>query len=373
MHIRRIMMAIFFCGAGVIFAGDKPTLIYFTGLREIESAKDKPNTILQDKYPEAFNQWEIKQVTFAEAINNELHHHDSALYTKPAIHYAASELNDKKNKDVNADSKVEGIIGFSNGAGVLINLLAKLVTYDQNKDYWGQPTLEKTTANINSSVPMLNKTDAVAILQKVNSGFLVFDAPLLHARHFNSISTWSGRISMGLPTIGTPLAALCCMPFSWSLFAASAAVGALAGWIFKTPLKRAIGNIIVRNCISRTSDFKNFDPYHPSPLESVQQFKGKITCPVLIHFHEHDGILDGPGADAALFCSAFDENKTVICVTRDGKHTTMPSINFKACLKKFFAEKDNKNMSWSLAPYNSQPCGLYRPSEFKAIYGSVFD
>src|SRR5262249_41664289 len=109
----------------------------------------------------------------------------------------------------------------------------------------------------------------------------------------------------------------------------------------------------------------------------------KITCPVLIHFHERDGILDGLGADAALFCSAFDENKTVICVTHDGNHT-MPSNLFSSIFSQFLRGVKiqtslTQNDSWIkwasniIAVSGKDSRTVYTPAQFKAQYGSIFD
>jgi hypothetical protein len=229
------------------------------------------------------------------------------------------------------------LVGRSCGAGIAINCLAKLAHYNENKEYF-------------EGTAIRSKNDADMILQKINDGAFVLTAPFLHVRKANTIATsseWLSAITLAgvTATIGSSLpkdtvdsSAVRCGLFAAGTAAAYYAVGDY--------LKKAYAQGIVAYVLPYVTG-GHFDPFHEDPLQSVEQLRGKLTCPKLLHFHKEDRVLENPDEDTIKLYDALKDDKTHIIITNDGWHNSR-SKQFASELQKFdkkYFNKDNVNMS----------------------------
>ena len=247
----------------------------------------------------------------------------AVFYTKPAVHTLVNHLHAIATKD---DCESIRLVGLSTGAGTAINCLSKLANYDKNKEYFEGSLIH-------------SKEDADTIMQKINNGAFVATAPFLHIRKANGIAIPS-KILAGATVAGLTAGACYFGPSlckdsidpqiaRWGFVAAGiAAYYAFGDWV-----KKLYGNGIVRFIVPYVTN-KHFDPHHETPLQSVEQLRGKLTCPTLLHFNEQDRVLENPDEDTIKVYDALKNDNTHIIITNDGWHNG-PSAQFYVHLNKF--------------------------------------
>jgi hypothetical protein len=223
----------------------------------------------------------------------------ACFYTKPAVITLAQEL--KKQVIEQQKSRIH-LFGRSCGASTAINCLALLSNY---KDY---------TAYFQNSD--ITSEDAQQIMQAINSGSLFVHVPFLGLHKARVVS----RLGAGLRLSTLPLAFLAVSSLGTEKFFACAA-SILTYMIIGPQIQKTYNTKLVPQMVRIISN-NHFDPVHASPLESVEQLKGKLSCPVLIHVYAHDGIVDNPDADTTKIYTCMKEgnDKVHMYVSKTGSH-----------------------------------------------------
>jgi hypothetical protein len=229
-----------------------------------------------------------------------------AFYAQPSVYEYIERLHNevtRGNNSIIAD-------GRSTGAGTVLNSLAKLAHYDQNKDYF------------QSSVITSSK-DAENIIKAVNNGAITLEAPLLNLK--KSIYIGMASKALSAVTIGGAVAAGC---YGAALLdgggnqkmvgLATVGAGALVYCGLKDRLKDMSARAIVR--YGAPLIYKNFDPNHIDPLEAAEQLRGKFTCPIFMQFYAQDGVLENPDEDTIKLYNSLKNNKTHINISVHGSH-----------------------------------------------------
>jgi hypothetical protein len=98
-------------------------------------------------------------------------------------------------------------------------------------------------------------------------------------------------------------------------------------------LKNRYSHAILYHALPAITHY-HYDPCHISPLENVEQLRGKLTCPILLHFHLRDGILDDPDEDVIQFYDAIKNDRTHIIITTDAWHK-QHSVQWKEAIEIF--------------------------------------
>jgi len=256
----------------------------------------------------------------------------AVFYTKPAVHTLANHLYDIAHKE---DCKKIVLVGRSCGAGTALNCLAKLANYEKNREYF-------------NGSQIASSEDAQKIIAKINNGALIKTAPFLSLRKANAIAIPSSVLA-GATMVGVTAAASCVGPSfcegtmdsevaKWGFLAAGVAVYYILG----DCIKNAYAHGIVRWIMPKISN-NNFDPHHADPLQSVEQLRGKLQCPMLLHFNKNDKVLENPDEDTVKVYDALKGDKMHIIITDDSWHNG-DSSQFNAALNKFNAQylKDEK-------------------------------
>jgi len=264
--------------------------------------------------------WEFSGPTYPDAPGRL----DKAVfYTKPAVIALVNHLH----AIIQGGKNAIHLIGFSCGGGTVINALAKLTDYENNKNYFKDSgiTLE----------------DAQAIIAAINNGSLALSAPLLDVKRSNSIMVGS-----------VVLSGVTCVVLSATLYYATAdrvndfilshiepyvssrfkhhissgltkagflGLGCCAYFLLGQQLKNMCATGFV-NYILPIISHSNFDPAHATPIEGLNRLQGKLTCPVLVHINKNDGVLQVTDEDKIQLCSAFDNGKMELLITDDGSH-----------------------------------------------------
>ena len=180
--------------------------------------------------------------------------------------------------------------------------MAKLVAIVKNEDYF-------KTSKIQS------RRDADNIINAINKGALILEAPLLSIRKANAIA-----IPCSLATIITVMAA------TKEIVGKAEPRIALATeiifyYIFSDYLKKVFSHIISHSVV-RCLTCNNFDPFHTDPLQSAEQLRGKIKCPIFIQANRYDKILESPDEDLIKLYSALIKDNTHIYISPNGSHNS---------------------------------------------------
>lgn len=230
----------------------------------------------------------------------------AVFYTKPAVHVLANHLYEKIEEGHDAIA----IVGYSCGGGTADNCLAQLLNYDS--EYF-------------KGTKITSQAEADRIIAAINKGAFVQTAPLLGLHKSTAISTRSTYLANATIAAGTLLA--------WSLYSyaldgkvsqnninAGALIGGTLTYsLFGDELKKTYSFGIKHVAAPWYTNYY-FDPNHPEPIEEVDKLRGKITCPILLHFHKDDGILENPDNDTIKVYDALKGPKTHIILTDDGSH-----------------------------------------------------
>ncbi|HEX4068613.1 MAG TPA: hypothetical protein VHX42_00805 [Candidatus Babeliales bacterium] len=245
----------------------------------------------------------------------------AVFYTKPAVHTLVNDLHEKAQKD---DCESIRLVGYSCGAGTALNSLAKLAHYDENKEYFKDTTIR-------------SRNDADMIMQKINNGAFVATAPFLHIRKAKSIASVGESLTaitiISAAMVGTDLCSKNKVDSRAVRFGLGAAGSFAAAYVVGDYLKKIYAQGLVTYILPYITGGK-FDPHHETPLQSVEQLRGKLTCPILLHFHANDKNLENPDEDTIKVYDALKSDKTHIIITDDAWHNSS-SLQFMNELEKF--------------------------------------
>ncbi len=230
----------------------------------------------------------------------------AVLYTKPAVHELANHLYERVEEGHDAIA----LVGYSCGAGTGLNGLAALLNYDP--DYF-------------KGTKITSKAEADKIIAAINNGALVDTGTFLSLDKYKPVSTASTYLSHATLAAGTLAAWSICSSAlegktSQSNINLASLISASAVYmLFGDQLKKSYSSGIKYEIAPRVTNY-NFDPHHPEPINEVEKLRGKITCPILLHFHKNDGVLENPDHDTIKIYDALKGEKTHIIITDDGSH-----------------------------------------------------
>ncbi len=217
----------------------------------------------------------------------------ACFYTQPAVHALANFL--KKEIDNGADAI--DLMGRSCGAGIALNLLAKLVDYEKDPDYFNGTEIK-------------SKEDAQKVFNAINNGSLHLTVPFLDLKHtrYPQIIEWTVCGAIGL---GTAIKSNVTFTFNGnnSTLGEIGARGVILGatalclsyglncvtqTIFGGSIQDGLAIFIERGL---TPLSRNFDPDHIKPIEAIKIIEGKLKCPILIHYCKSDEVLSNQKED----------------------------------------------------------------------------
>ena len=217
----------------------------------------------------------------------------TVLYTKPAVLVLVKQLLDV----IQSGKKAIHLVAHSCGGGTVITMLAHLIHYEENKNYFE-----------NTGITLEN---AKAILEALKKGSVNITAPLLGAERSRSIMR-----------LGTVLSAGTCMATCAGLYYAVAdEVGKFiapyvalhigdrfketitasfatkfgfvgAGLCAYYALGKKLKNMYIKNGIRYIMPLVsryNFDPYHPTPLEMLEALEDRLIT--RLHLCAYDEIV----------------------------------------------------------------------------------
>jgi hypothetical protein len=228
------------------------------------------------------------------------------LYTKPAVHVLAAHLKQYVRRESYENIH---LVGNSCGGGTVINCLAKLLTYD--------PTYFEGTD--------VTADDATAIIAAINKGSLSLMAPLLHITHAKEVSKYGNIVGRAA------LAGACALIYTinnradifprMNMF--DAAGICLTSQILCGTPAQYIGTQAINYGIVPLVSNMHYDPFHPTPLDSMHHLKEALTCPILLQFHKEDGVLKNPDHDTVDLYEQIKNDKTHILISDDASHSTV--------------------------------------------------
>jgi hypothetical protein len=228
----------------------------------------------------------------------------AAFYTQPSVHKFANDLKDR----IDQGEEELHLIERSNGGGVGTNVLEKLHSYDENKDYF-------------KGTKITSVEHAKAILNAIDKGSMVLQAPILDMRTVRALNVASRAFSMA--TIGA--ATIAGYYYVGPLIGASKLGWAAAGYgthlLGGTLLKNGYRSLLHNKVLPWITNY-NFDPKHMTPLQASARLKGKLKCPIFVHFNRHDGVVSDFDDNAITFAQNLANDKTLICVTDNSSHNS---------------------------------------------------
>jgi hypothetical protein len=218
----------------------------------------------------------------------------TVLYTRPAVLVLVQQLRDV----IQSGKDAIHLVAHSCGGGTVITMLAHLIHYEENKDYFK-----------NTDISLEN---AKAILAALKKGSINITAPLLSAERSKSIIRLGGVLSAGTcmatcagfyyaaadkvkqfvaPYVGSYVGDKFKEFISPAVVTNVGFVGAGLGayYAFGKKLKNMYIKKGIRYIMPLVSRY-NFDPLHPTPLELLDALEdGLITR---LHICEQDEIVD---------------------------------------------------------------------------------
>ncbi len=218
----------------------------------------------------------------------------ACFYTRPAVILLADCLKETLDKNPNAVVDLEG---RSCGAGIALNLMAKLVNYQKDSSYFNGTQIK-------------SQKDADAILSAINRGTLHLTVPLLDLKH----TRYPQYIEWGIKALIGGLVAY--------NFSVNVRINRQRSMLFEiiTRGEIAAGTALITHYITDFVSKKtcgssiqeglatfiervfiplsgNFDRDHLKPIDAVDIIKDKVTCPVLLHYCKSDEVLSNQEAD----------------------------------------------------------------------------
>lgn len=258
----------------------------------------------------------------------------AVFYTKPAVHTLANHLYDT----VQSGNESIVLVGRSCGAGTALNCLEKLANYNDNSAYFNgskinsQEHAQKIIAAINNgafvaTAPFLSlkKANAVAVPSAIVSG-LTFTAATTAAYYYGSDMVANDPEVAKLSLMGTGLLAYCLMGDC---------------------VKNMVASGIIKTIVPLISN-GHFDPSHQEPLDAVEGLRGKLTCPILLHFNAQDGVLENPDYDTVKVYDPLANENAHIIITNDSSHNGV-SKQFRGALGDFKEKYFDRNNATDLS------------------------
>lgn len=233
----------------------------------------------------------------------------ACFYTRPAVILLANYLKETLDKNPNA---VIDLKGRSCGAGIALNLIAKLVNYQKDSSYFNGTQIQ-------------SQEDANKILDSINNGTLHLTVPLLDLNHtrypqyiewvINSLvggavaykssvnCRFNGKKSKMLDMITRSTIAVGAMFFTH--YMTNVASKVTCG----SSIQEGLATFIERVLVPLSG---NFDRDHLKPIDAVNIIKDKLKCPTLLHYCKSDEVLSNQEADIKKVYNALKEkNKHV--------------------------------------------------------------
>ncbi len=215
----------------------------------------------------------------------------TSFYTRPAVIKLLDYIHEQVIVQGNDTVK---LVGRSCGAGIIINALAKLIDYDNQKLYFKDSAIT-------------SKEEACAMLNAINAGELELVCPLLSLEKTVLIK----KISK--------IAAVC--SFSWLL---------------GKPSFRKVQDVCVKFIDRKIASkmFNDYDANHDKPIDVLSVIAGKLKCPILIQVCKNDGVVANSPDDIVCLYAALrkdNEEQTYIFVSTDAWHNSISSsyLRFK--------------------------------------------
>jgi len=200
----------------------------------------------------------------------------------------------------------------------VINLLAKLIDYEKDPNYFHGTEIK-------------TKENAQKVFDAINNGSLNFTVPMLDLRHtrypmaiewgiyavaglltalntdttvtFNSTNSTHGEMGIrGVIAIVTALTMHLC-------------TNSTAKAVLGESIQDGIAYFIERGLAPLSG---NFDPDHIKPIDAIAVIEGKLSCPILIHYCKSDEVLSHQIEDVekAFNClKTNNENKTHLVIS----------------------------------------------------------
>jgi hypothetical protein len=248
----------------------------------------------------------------------------AAFYTQNSVH---AFVNDLKNRIDQGEEELH-LICRSNGGGVGTNALEKLHFYDENKDYF-------------KGTKIRSVEDVKAILSAVDKGSLVQQAPILDMRTVRAINAASRAFSMATIAAATIAGYYYVGPLIGASKLGWAAAGYGTHLLGGTLLKNGYRSLLHNKVLPWITNY-NFDPNHMTPLQASARLKGKLKCPIFIHFNRHDGVVSDFDDNAITFAQNLANDKTLICVTDNSSHNSQLPKSYGDGLQYFAFKYLNK-------------------------------
>lgn len=230
---------------------------------------------------------------------------NAGFYTQKSVCTLANDLK----QEIDNGKEELHLIGRSNSAGVVPNLLDKLHSYNEDKDYF-------------KGTKIMSVEDARAILKAVDKGSMVLQAPSLDMRTVKVLNVASRALSMATIGAATAVGYYYAGPIVGASKLGWAAAGYGTHLLGGTMLKNGYRSLLHNKVLPWITNY-NFDPKHITPLQASARLKGKLNCPIFIHFNRHDGVVSDFDDNAITFAQNLANDKTRICVTDDGSHNNM--------------------------------------------------
>jgi hypothetical protein len=275
----------------------KSAMVYSHGFRE-----DATENVAK-RYPMPSRSGEPSVPEFPDAPGNIVR---ACLYTKPAVHVLATHL--KQYAGVDGYENIH-LVGNSCGGGTVINCLAKLLTYD--------PTYFDGTG--------VSADDATAIITAINKGSLSLMAPLLHITHAKEVSQYGNLV--GRAALFGACALIYTINNRTDIFPRMSMfdVGGicLTTQVLCSTPAQYVGTQAINYGIVPLVSNMHYDPFHPTPLDSMYHLKDALTCPILLQFHKEDGVLKNPDHNTVDFYEQIRNDKTHIVISDDASHSTV--------------------------------------------------
>lgn len=336
MKIDKIMLVILTCTHSFITT-QQPYLIYspgFGGKHKHESTVQfyRKKLLIDD------NNFSI--VRYADAHG---HLHNAHFYTQPAVHSLAHAFYDRI---ITQQHNSLILVGFSCGAATIINCLAELC----NNAHAQEKYFEKTS--------LTNTEDIHTILNALNHGALVLSASLLDMRTVKAIQKTATLFEIS--SIAAACTALSCIISHRMHYMRIVALAIGMHYGIGRYLKNCFMHPIIYTFLPHITNYQ-FNPFHPTPRENSAKLRNKLTCPILLHFHAHDGVLENPAEDIIQLYDALKNDTTHIIITTDGHHKK-GSLQFSEALtmfqKHYFPNSDDMPLSdeeWQAWRKKTQP------------------
>jgi len=228
---------------------------------------------------------------------------EAVFYTQPAVHELANHLYQKV--IVEKESSL-CLVGRSCGSGIIINFLAKLITFDESKEYF-------------KDTKITSCADAHAIFSAINNGALIMTASFLDMHTVRSL-IFSGDLLVAASFLGCLAGIHYADSYPYKKIFSFAGAGILTKYFFGSHIQKKITAVLVKIGMPLLTQYK-FDPFHITPFESLNILRNKLSCPIFLHFHEYDEVLAYENEHIIQTYDALKNGKTHVIITTDGQHS----------------------------------------------------